>query len=401
MDTSIVFPRQADISGLLEADDWAGIRAHLPGEHAARRYDLSVIVPVFNTAPYVRECLRSLSAQSGLSLQVVIINDGSTDESERIVLSCLEAWNDPRYLLVRQRNRGLSAARNLGMKLALGDYVGFLDSDDFVTPFTYAAMHRLARERSLDMVICRSTVFDHERMTMAPFYDSGIWDELLEGRREVVTSALRSPDILRLEPNANTRLMRRAFMERCGISYPVNLHFEDMPAHLLALVEAQEIGLLDHVGYVYRVNRMGKITDQRSAARFDILAVMDEALAGLKDKPISPDQGAAIVYALLRISYWCGCNTVLGDRRRFFTALSTRFQRLPRPWVKRFHLRYARLKKQRRILFALADGRPDYVFWRSVDANPLRQRVALALARSSFARPMGRLLAQPSAAGAR
>ena len=90
---------------------------------------VSVIVPIFNVAPYLKECLDSLIAQTYTNLQIILINDGSTDNSESIAESYLY---DSRVELISVDNGGLSYARNIGLKSAKGDFIYFIDSDDLI-----------------------------------------------------------------------------------------------------------------------------------------------------------------------------------------------------------------------------------------------------------------------------
>lgn len=355
----------------LAGDDAAAGPSALPQAHAARHYDLTVIVPVFKTAAYVVQCLASVLDQADVSIQLVVVNDGTPDDSAEIARAFLARRAAGNAVLLSQPNRGLSAARNAGLRLALGEYVAFLDSDDFVTPMTYGPALRFARDGGLDMVLWRSAVLDHERLGFRPFYDARVWDRLLAGADRRVASPRAEPDLLLLEPNTNTRLTRRALIEARGLSYPEGLLFEDLPVHLTGLLAAGSVGLLDHVGYVYRVNRAGKITDARSASRFDALAIIGQSLEAMSRAGISPDMGAAVTYALLRLGYWCGCNTLLEDRQRYFTALCGRFAAIPRKWVRRFHLRYAREGKRRLLLWALRSGRVDYLCRHSLGDRPL------------------------------
>ena len=89
---------------------------------------VSVIVPVYNSSSFLKRCIDSLVNQTLNDIEIIIINDGSTDDSEEIIKS----YNDPRIVLISKENEGLSATRNLGMKVAQGKYISFVDSDDWV-----------------------------------------------------------------------------------------------------------------------------------------------------------------------------------------------------------------------------------------------------------------------------
>lgn len=113
---------------------------------------LSVIVPVFNVAPFLRFCLDSIMNQTFSDLEVIMIDDGSTDESGSI---CDEyAARDERFKVIHQANSGVSAARNVGLGLARGDYLGFVDADDWIEADMYEKMIRKAVETKTSIIVC-------------------------------------------------------------------------------------------------------------------------------------------------------------------------------------------------------------------------------------------------------
>ena len=111
---------------------------------------ISVIIPVYNTEKYLRTCLDSIVNQTHSNLQIILIDDGSTDNSGLI---CDEyAQKDSRIICVHQQNGGVSKARNEGLKIATGDYIHFPDSDDYLDLDTYEYLLKIARERQCDVV---------------------------------------------------------------------------------------------------------------------------------------------------------------------------------------------------------------------------------------------------------
>ncbi len=119
---------------------------------------LSVIVPVYNAAPWLRECLDSLLSQSLREIEILCVDDGSTDESPAILRDY--AAKDARLRLLRQENRGAGAARNAGIEAAAGEYLYFMDADDTVTPEGLERLCRLAKEKRAELVRCRAHDFD-------------------------------------------------------------------------------------------------------------------------------------------------------------------------------------------------------------------------------------------------
>lgn len=123
---------------------------------------VSVIVPVYNTARYLEQCLSSLCSQTLHDIEIVCINDGSTDASETIIKDfCVR---DPRVRLVSQKNAGVCEARKNGMRLARGRYIGFVDSDDYVDSDFYELLYAAALKEQAD-IVATSAIF--------PFLDDG------------------------------------------------------------------------------------------------------------------------------------------------------------------------------------------------------------------------------------
>ena len=114
--------------------------------------EISVILPVYNTSKYLHACLSSLLNQTFHDFEIVAINDGSTDDS----LSILQdfANKDSRIRIIDQKNQGIGAARNLGIQLANGTYIAFIDSDDTLELRMLECLYKKAVEESLDIVVC-------------------------------------------------------------------------------------------------------------------------------------------------------------------------------------------------------------------------------------------------------
>lgn len=116
---------------------------------------LSVIVPVYKVEPYLHRCVDSIRNQTYKHLQIILVDDGSPDRSGEI---CDEyAEMDARIIVVHQKNGGASAARNKGLQYAEGNYVAFVDSDDWIAPTMYETLVRMIERNDLDMARCGIT----------------------------------------------------------------------------------------------------------------------------------------------------------------------------------------------------------------------------------------------------
>lgn len=332
--------------------------------------EATLIIPVYNVADYLEECLASVFSNAAtVELEVIIIDDGSTDDSGRLVADILAGRQPAETLYLRQGNQGLSAVRNRGVSLATGDFIGFLDSDDLLTAGGIRALLDFARSNGCDLVLGKSLVFDSLSHAVHPFYDDWAWWGLLHGASSRVVSRNEEPGLFFLEPNANYRLVRRDLFSRHDFSYPVGRLFEDPPVHYKMLAKANRIGLVAIPYYWYRINRPGKITAERSQRRFDILEVARQAFAEMRETDITAAAGGAIVYGLSRIVWWCGTMTLPEHRESFFREASAVFaEHAPSTWVTSFgslwfpdeiqHLVVAALmREQVDLLIRLSHGR--------------------------------------------
>lgn len=139
---------------------------------------VSIIVPCYNVAPYLDKCMESLTLQTLGDLEIICVNDGSGDDTPAI----LRAWaeRDGRIRVVDRENGGLSAARNTGMALAGGEYIGFVDPDDYVEHSMYGRLLEKARRSDADVTACGYTGFP---TVTVPYWKNGACHRKKEWKR--------------------------------------------------------------------------------------------------------------------------------------------------------------------------------------------------------------------------
>lgn len=234
---------------------------------------VTVVVPVFEVAPFLQECLDSVVGQSAFEdLRVVVIDDGSTDGSRTIADRCAAA-HPGRVRVVHQENRGLGASRNRGLDLVDTEYVAFLDSDD-VLPID--ALHQLLAgleaHPTADVAVGAMESFPRPT-TSWPWLRHVSDGEV----REVALED--APDLVH-GPSACNKLFRTAAVRALGVRFAESGHFEDVPFVLPLLLRSRMIVLVPRVVYRYRRGAGGSIMDSqwtRVENYRDHLAV-DEAL---------------------------------------------------------------------------------------------------------------------------
>lgn len=133
---------------------------------------VSIIVPVYNVAEYLEQCLDSVVNQTLQDVEIILVNDGSTDNSEEICRKYAD--RDSRVRLITQFNQGLAAARQTGLDAACGEYIGFVDSDDWLELDMYEKMYQAAHSHDADIVFCN--VYRNEDKKEQAYFESGYYD---------------------------------------------------------------------------------------------------------------------------------------------------------------------------------------------------------------------------------
>lgn len=203
---------------------------------------ISICMPVYNVAPYLARCLKSVLAQSFQDFVLIAVNDGSTDNSPAILQKF--ARLSPKIQIVHQENQGMSAARNHALSLARSEYVCFLDSDDFLHPDYLLHLYRTARRYSADIACCYFTYhFQKSGLRFAhPFRREGVFDPL---------SAMRLLlHDLHLQSYAWNKLYKRRLFSEHHISFP-SIAFEDIATAHRLFFFANRIALTKQCLYYY------------------------------------------------------------------------------------------------------------------------------------------------------
>jgi glycosyltransferase involved in cell wall biosynthesis len=218
---------------------------------------VSVVVPVYDVEAYLPATLDSVLAQAGVDVEVVVVDDGSTDRSGAIADEY--AARDRRVRVVHTGNRGLGAARNEGVKHATGELLTFADSDDVVPPDAYATLLRQLRRTGADFV----------SGSVARWDGAGGVTELPWMRRLHATRAAYvvedQPELLG-DVFAWNKLFERSFWDGAALAWPEGIRYEDQPTTTQAYIAARRFAVVPDVVYHWRQRYDGSsITQQRSS----------------------------------------------------------------------------------------------------------------------------------------
>lgn len=211
---------------------------------------ISVIVPVYNVEKYLGCCIDSIAAQTWKDLEIILVDDGSTDASGAICDAY--AGRDSRIKVIHKKNGGMSSARNAGLEIAAGEYVGFVDSDDFIMPDMYEVLYRACVEHHAALSVCGNRVIDENGRVLR--YEFCTDDRIMLSAEEAIEGLLTRE---KCDPVAWNKLYRKELFS--GIRYPAGVCYEDQSVTVRLFHKA---GTVYHVGqalYVYRI-RSGSIT---------------------------------------------------------------------------------------------------------------------------------------------
>jgi CDP-glycerol glycerophosphotransferase len=224
---------------------------------------ISVVVPVYGVERYLGECLDSVLARPGADVEVIAIDDASPDGCGKILDA--RAGLDPRLRVVHlEANSGPGHARNLGLELAAGDYVWFIDGDDVVADGALDAITRRLGDDLPDVLL-----IDYESLYPDGRTEPSHGRALLHDAPRGPLTLARQPQLLNLTMTSWSKVLRRAFLRELGVPFSPGIH-EDVPVTCAALLEARRISTLDRVCYRYRRRRPGSFMATTSSAHLAI-----------------------------------------------------------------------------------------------------------------------------------
>lgn len=234
---------------------------------------ISVIVPVYKVEAYLEKCVHSICRQSYQDLEIILVDDGSPDNCGKLCDAL--AMTDSRIVVVHKENGGLSTARNAGLAVANGEYIGFVDSDDTINSDMFMSLISTIEANSCDVCMCGSYTMDEHENVLATdtFPDNKVYtvDELM------------NLVILPLKTASWNKLYRKCFIDDCRFP-DGRIHGEDLVFIMSAFKSDTKFCTTDYVGYNY-FKRGGSITTAKFNSRsFDEVWCKDEVHAIVKMK---------------------------------------------------------------------------------------------------------------------
>ena len=261
---------------------------------------ISVIIPVFNVASFLPQCLDSVIGQTLKNIEIICIDDGSTDDSSRILAEY--AALDERIQIITQPNQGAGTARNTGMMRACGEYLIFLDSDDWFKADFLSQMLARARETNADITICKSCSFDTFTNCTLPS------DWMLQ------TGKLPGPVFSPIEISDQLfqftygwpwdKLYRTEFINKAQIYYPSLKNSEDLVFVFESLAVAKKICILDDICVYHRVNRSVSVSNTRDTQPEALGLALQILREKLNNRGLLLQYEKTLIYSEVELLIW-------------------------------------------------------------------------------------------------
>lgn len=259
---------------------------------------ISIIVPVYNVEQYLERSVNSILKQTYTNLEIILVDDGAKDSSGKM---CDElSLKDSRIKVVHKKNGGLSDARNAGLQVATGDYIGYVDSDDWIEPDMYESMLKACLENNAEVCICK---YFEEHKDFRTGEGSGKITAF--SKEELIKAYVEDNDDYVIYNSVWSKLFKKELVE--GVLFPVGRNSEDIMYTTRAFCKAERGAYIDKPFYHYVIDREGSIMNEDHSDRMfkDEIPFWREHIKCISEK-VSGEMGDLAAYFFYRrmLSYF-------------------------------------------------------------------------------------------------
>ena len=242
--------------------------------------DMTIIIPVYNVEEYLPVCIDSLMHQDKLRLEIILINDGSTDHSGEIAEQY--AKQDSRIKVIHRENKGASAARNVGLDLAKGEYIAFLDSDDWVIENSLSELYRQAIKYQVDIVMGNLLYIHQDKIINGPYKPvPKEFKHIVLSGKEGFIQLIQDRSYRPMQFNY---IYRRGFLEKIHARFEEGIMHEDELWMPIVLCKAKTMVIADIDFYYYRQREGSVMQSTRTTRRLDSYFKVTDKLMEFADR---------------------------------------------------------------------------------------------------------------------
>lgn len=265
----------------------------------------SVVVPVYNVKDYLEKCVDSILVQTERDFELLLIDDGSTDGSGALCDAL--AQRDGRIRVVHQENGGPGAARNTGVREAVGTWLLQVDSDDWIDPELLERTIEAGERENADLIIFGIRFVDENGKVLSVFTEPGL-------PKDIGLSPHEYKELLLTVPGP-TKLYRRELFSRVGAEYPVGIWYEDAELFPKLVVSARSVVFLSGAGYNYLLRSGSTMRNSNVDRNGEILLVTDSILDYFREKGLYEEYEEELCYFTFSHLYQAAVRVLREDRR--------------------------------------------------------------------------------------
>ncbi len=248
---------------------------------------VSVVVPVYNVEKYLERCLETLANQTMKELEIIVVNDGSTDKSQTIIERYeLEYPGRVKSFWKEKTSEGPSEARNFGICYCKGEYIGFIDADDYIERDMFEKLYKKAQKENCDIVFCDyvKEYTSKQELVKARQYDSP---------KDMFIGGLAMPW---------NKLYKREFLERIKLQFPIGLIYEDTEFFCCLVPHIERWGYVEGA-FVHYVQRRGSLVNSQENKMAMIFTVFDHILSYYRERGMYEEYRHEIEYFSVRVLF--------------------------------------------------------------------------------------------------
>lgn len=229
---------------------------------------LSIIVPVYGVEKYIDKCLNSLVKQSLKEIEIIVVNDGTKDNSQKIIDKYVKKYPDKIKSYIKE-NGGQGSARNYGLKKATGEYIGYVDSDDFVEKDMYKKLYNKAKENNYDIVVCGNynVSEDYQNKNIDAFINNYNTDleNIFFGKMAVWN-----------------KIYKRDILIKNKLEFKEKVWYEDLAFTLKAIMNSNTFAFIDEPLYDYLIREGSTMNNSNVQRNLEILDAFNDILSYIK-----------------------------------------------------------------------------------------------------------------------
>lgn len=229
---------------------------------------VSIIVPVYGVEKYIDKCLDSLIKQSLKEIEIIVVNDGTKDNSQKIIDKYVKKYPDKIKSFIKE-NGGQGSARNYGLKKATGEYIGYVDSDDFIEKDMYEKLYNKAKENNYDIVVCGNynVSEDYQNKSIDTFINNYSTDleNIFFGKMAVWN-----------------KIYKRDILIKNKLKFKEKVWYEDLAFTLKAIINSNTFAFINEPLYDYLVREGSTMNNSNVQRNLEILDAFDDILSYIK-----------------------------------------------------------------------------------------------------------------------